>query len=244
MKIRIIGIVLTAVLALGGAVLLTRYVRSADARALAGAQPVHAYVAARTIPKGTDAAAVRAYLEVRDVPAAAAVSGRVTNLADLAGLATNSRIEAGEQILRARFSSPKAIAASGETALPSGLQAVTVKLPLEQAVGGTLKAGDLAGVVISDGTAPGDALAKQTLHKVLVLDVQGGATVTKADASGGQSADVQLVTLALDGQDATQLVWGQKWGVVWLSRETASSTDGTATVTRGTCGTTCKPVHP
>jgi len=244
MKIRILGIALTAVLALGGAVLLTGYVRSADARALAGAQPVHAYIAARAIPKGTTGEAVSGYLQVKDIPAAAAVSGRVTNLAQLDGLATNSAIEPGEQLLRARFSSPAAVAAQGGIALPKGLQAVTVKLPLEQAVGGTLKAGDLAGVVITDGTAVGDAFAKQSLHKVLVLAVKDGDTVAKSDGPNAQAPDVQLVTLALSGQDATKLVWGQKWGVVWLSHETDESSDGTTTVKRGSCNATCTAVHP
>lgn len=244
MKTRIIGIVLTAVLALGGAVLLTGYVRSADARALAGAQPVHAYIAAQTIPKGTAADAIQGYLQVKDVPAAAAVAGRVTNLAQLDGLTTNSAIEAGEQLLRARFSSPASVAAQAGTPLPAGMQAVTVKLPLEQAVGGTLKAGDLAGVVITDGGGVNDALAKQSLHKVLVLGVKDGATVAKPDTTGTQAPDVQLVTLALSGQDATELVWGQKWGVVWLSLETAGSKDGTSTVKRGACTSTCTAVHP
>lgn len=248
MKTRILGIVLTAVLALGGAVLLTGYVRSADARALAGAQPVHAYIAARAIPKGTAADAIQAYLQVKDVPAAAAVTGRVTNLAQLDGLTTNSPIEAGEQLLRARFSSPAAVAAQSATPLPDGLQAVTVKLPLEQAVGGSLTAGDLVGVVITDGGSVNDALAKQSLRKVLVLDVKDGATLAKSDTTsttaGAQAPDVQLVTLALSGQDATKLVWGQKWGVVWLSRETDSSKDGTSTVKRGSCTTTCTTVHP
>ncbi|MFD1719932.1 Flp pilus assembly protein CpaB [Amnibacterium endophyticum] len=244
MRTRIIGIVLTAVLALGGALALTGWVRGADARALAGAEPVRAYVAARAVPKGTEGAAVRAFLEVREIPAAAAVEGRVTDLARLDGLVTNSRIEAGEQVLQARFSDPAAAKAKAEQ-LPKGTQAVTVKLPIEQAVGGTLKAGDRVGVVITDGEALADAVAQQRLHDVPVLAVQAGAEVAP---SGGkpadqQPADVQLITLALDGQDVTTLVWGQKWGTVWLSRETDESEDGTAGVRRGTCTSRCEAVH-
>lgn len=244
MKIRILGIALTVVLAIGGAVALTGYVRAADARALAGAQPVRAYVAARTVPKGTKADAVRAYLQVKELPRAAALDGRVTSLAELDGLVANSRIEVGEQVLRARFSDPATVAKQGATTLPPGLQAITLKLPLEQAVGGTLQPGDLAGVFVTDGDSVKNAIAKQSFHKVLVLEVKDGAAVVpKRAAADQQPEEVQLVTLAMNGQDATTAVWGQRWGTVWLSEENASSKDGTDDVVRGTCDATCKKVH-
>jgi len=244
MKTRILGIVLTVVLAIGGAVALTGYVRTADARALAGAQPVRAYVAVRAVPKGAKADAVRAAVRITELPRAAAVDGRVTSLAQLDGLVANSRIEPGEQLLRARFSDPAAVAKQSATSLPPGLQAITLKLPLEQAVGGTLQAGDLAGVFVTDGNDVKDAIAKQSFHKVLVLAVKDGAAVVpKKAAADQQPEEVQLVTLAMNGQDATTAVWGQRWGTVWLSEETATSKAGTSDVVRGACTATCKKVH-
>ena len=217
MRTRIIGIVLAVVLALAGAVVLTAYVNGADSRALAGTRTVHVYVVKAQIPANTPASALQPYLEAKDIPAVAAVQGRVLSLSSLEGLSTNSPIEPGEQLLQARFSKPKQV--TGEAALPAGTQAVTVKLPLEQAVGGALQAGDHVSVVIA-----GDQKAQQKLHNVQVLSVQPGDT-TAARAVNGAAApvNVEMITLALKGDAVTALVWGQRFGAVWLSKETSAA---------------------
>src|SRR4051812_23049957 len=104
MRTRIIGIVLAVVLALAGAVVLTAYVNGADSRALAGTRTVHVYIVKAQIPLDTPASALQPYLQAKDIPAVAAVQGRVLSLSSLSGLATNSAIEPGEQLLQARFS--------------------------------------------------------------------------------------------------------------------------------------------
>jgi pilus assembly protein CpaB len=192
-------------------------VNGADSRALAGTRTVHVYIVKAQIPSDTPASALQPYLQAKDIPAVAAVQGRVLSLSSLEGLATNSAIEPGEQLLQARFSKPKQ--STADAALPAGTQAVTVKLPLEQAVGGSLLAGDHVSVVIA-----GEQKAQQKLHNVQVLSVQPGDT-TVPKTAGGTTApvNVEMVTLALKGDAVTALVWGQKFGAIWLSKETSAT---------------------
>ena len=64
MNRRILAVIVAAVLALGGGVLVIAYAKSADARAIASAQPTTVWVAQKLVPAGTKGAfppAVRAF---------------------------------------------------------------------------------------------------------------------------------------------------------------------------------------
>lgn len=215
MRARILGIILAAVLAVGGAVVLTGYVASADSRAIATTKPVAVYAVKRTIPAGTAADAILPYLEVKQMPQVAAVPGRVEDLGALKGLLTNSVIQPGEQLLKARFSTAAAIEAASGPRLPEGTQAVTVQLPLEQAVGGDLKAGDVVGVVIALKQS-----AKESLNKIVVLDVTPGQTLVSKDSQEQQTnVSTVRVTLALKDGEVADVVTGQNFGKVWLAKQ-------------------------
>jgi pilus assembly protein CpaB len=73
------------------------------------------------------------------------------------------------------------------------------------------------------------ALTKLVLEKVLVTRVQGGYVPSSApstdeeDESGSGPAAEILVTLALEGGQAEQLVYGMEFGTVWLSYEPESA---------------------
>src|SRR4051794_7735652 len=202
-RTRILGIVLAVVLALGGAVALTGYVGTADARALAGTKLVPAYVAKTVIPTHTSGGDVAQYLAVKQIPAVAALSGRVTSLDELKGLESNASIEPGEQLVAARWSAPPKKAAAAQFAMAADMEAVTVALPVQQAVGGQLQAGDTVGVIIASGGAgkagqpsvngASESLATQKLHNVKVLKVQQGATIP-ASAKSGQPSTAPVDT--------------------------------------------------
>jgi pilus assembly protein CpaB len=104
------------------------------------------------------------------------------------------------------------------------MQTVTIALPIERIVGGTVKVGDTVGIVIAatlksaGGTdAP---TTKEVFQKVLVTAVASASTQT-SKASG--PADIVMVTLARSTADIEKLVWGQQFGTVWLTTETAKS---------------------
>jgi pilus assembly protein CpaB len=245
MRTRILGIALAVVLALGGGVLLTGYVSNADARALAGARPVRVYVVVKEVPAKTPASRIAPYLSVKEIPAAAAVPGRVSTLTDLTGLSTAVALEPGEQLLRSRWVSPAAARAATAPTMRADMEAITVALPLEQAVGGDLHAGDLVGVAIASHDDSNQLdLAKVKLNRVPVLAVQQGTQLAQKGSAAGPVSTV-MVTLAVEGDAATDIVWGQKWGTVWLLKQSRTTdAESGRTVKAGTCNSSCAAVHP
>ncbi len=88
-----------------------------------------------------------------------------------------------------------------------------------------------------EGGSANLSLTKLVLEKVLVTRVQGGFVPSSAQTAGedGESdpddegenesgpEDEILVTLALEGGQAEQLVYGMEFGTVWLSYEPTSA---------------------
>ena len=232
MRRRLLAAVAALVLFLVGALVLVTYVRGADARAFAGAQPVRVLVVDQQIPAGTPGGELAELVRTDTVPAKAAVEGRVEDLADLDGLVATADLQPGEQLLASRFESPDSMQAPGTVAVPEGLQEVSVLLEPQRAVGGRLAAGDTVGVYLSQ--IDGDL--KQThvvLHRVLVTQVQGApaAPDPTAEAAAGTSAtgapaSSLMVTLAVSSQDAETVVFGAEHGSLWLSLEPAGAQTG------------------
>ncbi|WP_256837559.1 Flp pilus assembly protein CpaB [Ornithinimicrobium faecis] len=91
------------------------------------------------------------------------------------------------------------------------------------------------------GGAGGDATFQTTtltLHKVLVLRVEGGYVAPPSEVEEGEAAaqaqDTILVTLALEAPDAERMVFAMEWGSVWLSLEPEGADEsdtGTVVVT-------------
>lgn len=226
-------------LAAAGSVVLIQYVRTADVRASAGAEFVSAYVVETEVPAGTRAEDIENYLSVREIPALAAVPGRVTSLRDLNGLVSEVTLKPGEQLISSRWADPLEIDARGSVALPEGMQAVTIALPVERVVGGSVHAGDTVGIVISarakeedsDGDAGEEvALTTQSFHKVLVLNVQPGTAFLPvqegaegAGATRSDPVDALMVTVALTTPGVEALVWGREFGSLWLTLEPATA---------------------
>src|SRR4051812_18232532 len=218
-----------------GAVVLLAYVRGADARALAGAQPVQVLVVDQLVPAGTAGDGLAEFVRTDTVPAKAAVAGRVTDLDELTGLVATTDLEPGEQLLAGRFERPDRLQTPGTVEVPVGLQEVSILLEPQRAVGGRLAAGDTVGVYLSL------ADARQThgvLHRVLVTQVQGApaavdpAAETGVDpAASSAPASSLMVTLALNSRDVESVVFGAEHGTLWLSLEPdGTDTGGTRVV--------------
>ncbi|MHA6694893.1 Flp pilus assembly protein CpaB [Homoserinimonas sp. A520] len=227
MKTRLIGAILAIALALAGTFVLIAYVRGADARASAGAEMVTVYVVAEEIPAGTAAEDIEKLIAERQLPALAVADGRVTDLTGLAGRVADVALVPGEQLLESRWVDPTTRAARGDVPVPEGMQSLTIALPVEHVVGGTVTAGDTVGIVISStlkDTAGGTevSLSKQVFHKVLVTAVQEGTTTRpNKDDSDVPSEPVSavMVTLARTTPDIETIVWGQEFGSIWLTIE-------------------------
>ncbi|KGH47261.1 hypothetical protein IN07_07625 [Modestobacter caceresii] len=238
MRRRLLAAFAALVLAVVGTVVLVAYVRGADTRALAGVQTVEVLVVDQLVPAGTAAPELAALVRQEQVPAKAAVAGRVTDLADLVGQVATVDLQPGEQVLAARFARPDQLQVPGTVAVPAGAQEVSVLLEPQRAVGGRLAAGDTVGVFVSVGDPPSTHVI---LHRVLVTQVQGApapvgeaADVETASAGSAAPAASLMVTLAVTAEQAEGVVFGAEHGTLWLSLEPdGADIDGTEVITPG-----------
>ncbi|MGY1623646.1 Flp pilus assembly protein CpaB [Geodermatophilus sp. SYSU D00965] len=245
MRRRLLAATAALVLAAAGTVVLLAYVRGADARALAGVRTVEVLVVDQLIPEGTPGDDVPDLVRTEQLPAKAAVEGRVTDLSALAGQVATGDLQPGEQLLAGRFATPESLTAPGTVAAPEGTSEVSVLLEPQRAVGGRLAAGDEIGVYVSmtleDDAGKSVGTTHATLHGALVTQVQGAPAPATDDsatetASSGSAAPTNslLVTMALPARDAELVVFGMEHGTVWLTLEPeGADRSGTKVVTQG-----------
>src|SRR3954471_10455553 len=230
MRRRLLAASAALVLFVVGALVLVAYVRGADARALAGAQPVQVLVVDQLVPAGTPGSGLAELVRTDTVPAKAAVEGRVTDLAALAGLVATTDLEPGEQLLASRFERPDRLPTRRTVEVPAGLQEVSILLDPQRAVGGRLAAGDTVGIYLSLGDP---AQTHGVLHRVLVTRVQGAPAAPDPAAEGAVDpaassapASSLMVTLAVDAMNAETVVFGAEHGTLWLTLEHGGSQTG------------------
>lgn len=233
MTTRIIAVILAAVLAVVGAVLLIGYVRGADDRAFNGAKLTEVLVVQDEIPAGTSGSELGTTVDLKSVPVAYVADGAITDVADLTGLVAAVSLEPGEQVLASRFVKPEQFGASGGTAaVPKGLQEISVSLPVQRVVGGTLAAGNLVGVfgsLAGDNVDPSRTQLIET--QVLVTSVTHDASV---DSGAVQTSGAILVNLAVTADQAQRIVYQLEFGQVYLSKQSKDVTAPTGgAVTRG-----------
>ena len=148
----------------------------------------------------------------------------------------------GEQLLSSRMVEENAFLGPSRVQVPSGLQEITLKLPIERVAGGILKAGDTVGVFLSldrlpVARRPAESSSKTQLsfHKVLVTAAQfsdGAATqtgtsdtasgtsqVSSTSSSKAQGDGNYLITLARNSADAERIVFAAEFGKIYLSKE-------------------------
>jgi pilus assembly protein CpaB len=243
MSRRIVAVVVALLVALGGAVAVVAYARTADRRALAGQQAVQAFVAVKPVPVGTTAGkAVADGLIVPKLIARAAVPDDVLTAVDggYEQLVATSAIQLGELVLRPRFAARGST--SGTLLVPEGLLAVSVALDDPSHVGAFVAVGSKVAVFDTfdvletdthDVTPAGDRLTDRheylratrlLLPTVEVLAV--GTTTTQLpsrepDQKAGSSVTSQssttataLFTVAVTQRQAELLVHASRTGTL------------------------------
>lgn len=233
MTTRIIAVVLAAVLAVVGAVLLISYVRGADDRAFEGAQLTQVLVVKSEIPAGTSGSELGTTVDLRSVPIAYVADGAITDVSALKGLVAAVSLEPGEQVLASRFVEPGQFGTDGGSmAVPKGMQEITLSLDVQRVVGGTLTAGDIVGVfgsLQSDNIDPARTQLIET--KVLVTSVVHDPTL---DPSTTQVSGAIVVGLAVSADQAQRIIYQLEFGTVYLSKQAKDVTPPTGgPVTRG-----------
>jgi pilus assembly protein CpaB len=261
MNRRIFGIAGAAVLAVVGTFVLVGYVQSAREEAVAAEALVDVWVVDDDVPAGTPGEKLAGSLRRDRIPARTRAAGSVSDLDDLDGLVSTVDLVPGEQLVRARFTSP---AEARRGPVPDDLLQVTVELTPDRALGGRLRPGDRVGVLISfepfdlegtivDGGAPEPLKGKTAntthlaLHQVLVSGVQIKPTGAGVPAVAGEDAadekaqgvapapsESLFVTLALDAPSVEDVVFAAEYGSIWLAAEPpGASSDGSRIADRG-----------
>jgi pilus assembly protein CpaB len=231
------------IVAIIGTVLLITYVNGAESRAYAETETREVYVVKDSIAAGTAAGAVAKSVEKKALPAASLADSAVTDLGSIQGKVAAVALEPGEVLLESRFASANELRGPNRFAVPEGMQELTLKLPIERVVGGTLSAGDTVGVFLSfpkDEGAP--AQTQLTYHKVLVTGVQmTSGAVAQNNATAAPTAPASgtarssstangeyLVTLARPTADAERIVFATEFGTLYLSKEPGSANENNA----------------
>ena len=241
MKARLLGGIAALLVAIIGTVLLVSYVQNADKRALAGTETESIYVVQKAIPAGASAETIAGSVATKSVPKLAVAENSVTDLASLGSKVSAVALMPGEQLLSSRMVEQNAFLGPSRVQVPSGLQEITLKLPIERVAGGVLKAGDTVGVFLSleqASDAQSGAKASKTqlsFHKVLVTAAQfsdgaatqtgtsdaasGASQVSSTSSSNAQSDGNYLITLARNSADAERIVFAAEFGKIYLSKE-------------------------
>jgi pilus assembly protein CpaB len=218
---RRILLVLAAVIAALGTMLVWLYVRGAEGRAQEQFESVNVIVATQEIAPGeTFAAAQQAgKFDQKKVPANTVLTGAQDDLQGLDGTVALTTVYPGEQLISAKWGGTGDIDVTSKViAIPKGKMAVTVNLTDPQRVAGFVQPGSQATVFVSveDGK-----WSRTLLRRVTVLGVGDTSTVTATETtpegeSTSQPIPQTLVTLAVDQTQAERLQWGTNFGILGL----------------------------
>ncbi|GAA2170746.1 hypothetical protein GCM10009846_02210 [Agrococcus versicolor] len=235
---RVLVVALALVIAIVGGVVTFSYAAGADARAMAGMAPVRVLVVQEAIPAGTAVEDVRDLVALAELPADAVVPGSMDSLDGLAGLATTTDLEPGEQLLTARFAPPDAL--GGAVEVPAGMHLLSLQLEPHRIVGGDVEPGDRVAIFVSEGDESMPDATRLLLHSVLVVDVAGGTSIVVDETTGTEveeaPATAVMVTVAIDPLQAQQLVFSTEYELVYLSIEPDDASDADDGVLRDVIG--------
>jgi len=148
---RVVGMIVAAVLATLGTLMLVLYVQGAKNDAVAGERVVDVVVVTKTIPMGSTTEQVSDRVRVEQVPAkvrADEALTALTQLEDVKGQVTTAELHPGEQLIRSRFGFT-GVVKGVRLAAPAGKLEVTVAVDPERALGGTIAAGNTVAVLAS-----------------------------------------------------------------------------------------------
>jgi len=253
LKTRLLGGIAALLVAIVGTVMLVMYVQNADKRALADTETETVYIVEKPVAAGTSTEKLAASVVQKEVPKLAVASDTVTSLDDLGDKVTAVPLVPGEQLISSRMVDANSLLGPSRVQVPSGMQEITLKLPIERVVGGILKAGDTVGVFLSldDATtnaATGDVISKSsgtqlTFHKVLVTAAQfSNGTASKSESTATTSSDgapakkeatgdgTYLITVARNSADAERIIFATEFGSIYLSKEPGNADEGTVGV--------------
>jgi pilus assembly protein CpaB len=237
MNRRVIGILLAILLAVIGTGAVLFYVNLAQDRVAAGQEAVRVLVATDRIPAGTTGARIRdaELVEETVMPAASVPDDALSAVGtDLDELVVTSDVQPRQLLLRGQFGEPTQI--SGGLAIPEKMLAVSVKMEVEEEVGGFIRPGSQVAVF---GTykvldkdfkkETGEDNRRTTLllprTEVLAVGAYGEDGVTSVEpAEEAREGQVTLiVTVSVNQTDAERLIHSTRIGELYAALLTDTS---------------------
>jgi pilus assembly protein CpaB len=221
---RKILLVLAAVIAAFGTLLVFLYVQSADSRAREKLDTVDVLVASQDIRTGESFEDASGKFELRPVPRDQLLANHQTSLDGLDGLVALNPIYAGEQIVSQKWGG-SADVTSTVLAIPQKKVAISVQLSDPARVAGFVNPGSEVAImlVMSDGQ-----YVRTLLPRITVIGVGSSSTVTQTTTTteGETTAETipkTLMTLAVTQREAEKLLWGSSYGQLAFALTTEES---------------------
>ena len=204
-------LLVAAVIAAVGTLLVFLYVRGADTRADQRYDAVQVLRVVKPIAAGetVEAAQSAGKIESGSVSKKDLLPDALTGTEPIAGKVATTAIYPGEQLVSSKFG---ATGATNGLAIPKGKIAISINLSDPSRVAGFVNPGDKVAIFLTQGGS-----ARLLLPNVTVIGA-GTTTVTTTtttDPSGAQSTEQlpkTLLTLAVSQQDAERVLLAQKLG--------------------------------
>lgn len=227
---RKILLILAAVIAALGTMLVWLYVRGAEDRAQQQYESVEVIVATQDIAAGeTFAAASQAgKFEKREVPQNTLLTGAQKTLGTMDGLVALTPIYSGEQVISAKWGGTGDVDVTAKVlAIPEGKVAVSVNLTDAARVSGFVTPGSEVAIIVAIGDGQA-GYTRTVIERVTVLGVGATSTVTSTTTSKEGESTTEplpqtLVTVAVSQREAEKILWASSYGEVSFALVNQSS---------------------
>jgi len=225
MNRRSILLLLAAMIAALGTLLVFLYVQGAEGRAKEDVESVEVLVATQKIEQGEsfdDAAASK--FEIREIPRDQVLDGAQKNFDNLDGLVALAPIFPREQIIADKWGGSVDIT-STVLAIPDDKVAASVNLTDPARVAGFVNPGSEVAILVSVDEG---RYTRTLLSRVTVLGVGGTSTITSTKTTGkGESTTSEipqtLMTIAVTQKEAEKVLWGASFGELSFALVTKDS---------------------
>jgi pilus assembly protein CpaB len=236
---RILGVVLAIVLAILGTAAVLLYVNKARNSVAEGQVAVTVLIATQRIPAGTTGSSIklRELTEEVVMPASALPADALTSVtADLDELVLTHDVQPRQLLLKGAFGAATTL--SGGIAVPEKMMAISLKLTVEEEVGGFVRPGSQIAVFgtfklidpeykkLSEGESNSGTKLLLPRIEVLAVGAYGADGVTSAQNSEDEVATgnvTLLVTVAVTQADAERLIHAIRGAELYLALLTDSS---------------------
>jgi pilus assembly protein CpaB len=229
---RKILLILSAMIAALGTLLVFLYVQGAEGRAKEDFESVEVIVATQDIAQGESFDDASGKFEKREVPKDALLSGAKTDLNSLDGLVALTPIYAGEQLIQDKWGGISDVDVTANVlAIPKAKVAAAVNLTDPARVAGFVNPGSQVAILVS---VEEGRYTRTLLSRVTVLGVGATSTLTTTKTSGEGDSETTpipqtLMTVAVSQKEAEKLLWGASFGELsfaLVNKDSALATTG------------------